>query len=213
MDESIVERNLQKVFPNVSRETCIDLEKYIDLILQENNVINLISRANINREYLLKRHIIDSMQIIDFINFNEKKILDIGSGSGLPGIILSILSKNNGSKIKIEMYEKSFHKAKFLEKVSSNLNLNTEVFRENIFDHTDNAQMIITSRAFKSLPVVLELINSNFKNFKNLIIFMGKTGNEILSETLKKWKLDYEKKKSITSSDSFILNIKGIKKI
>ena len=213
MDDSIVEKNLKKVFPNVSRETCIDLEKYIDLIIQENNVINLISRANVNREYILKRHIIDSMQIIDFIDFNEKKILDIGSGSGLPGIILSIISKNNGSKIKTEMYEKSFHKAKFLKQVSSNLNLNAEVLRENIFDHIDNAQMIITSRAFKPLPVVLELINSNFRNFRNLIIFMGKTGNEILSETLKKWKLDYETKKSITSSDSFILNIKGIKKI
>lgn len=213
MDDSVVEKNLKKVFPNVSRETCIDLEKYIDLIIQENNVINLISRANVNREYILKRHIIDSMQIIDFIDFNQKKIIDLGSGSGLPGIILSILSKNNGSKIKTAMYEKSFHKANFLKQVSSNLNLNTEVLKENIFDHTDNDKAIITSRAFKPLPVVLELLNKNFKNFKNLIIFMGKTGNEILTETLKKWKLDYEIKKSITSNDSFILNIKGIKKI
>ena len=213
MDVSIVEKNLKKFFPNVSRETCIDLEKYIDLIIQENNVINLISRANVNREYILKRHIIDSMQIVDFIDFNQKKIIDLGSGSGLPGIILSILSKNNGSKIKTAMYEKSFHKANFLKQVSSNLNLNTEVLKENIFDHTDNDKAIITSRAFKPLPVVLELLNTNFKNFKNLIIFMGKTGNEILTETLKKWKLDYETKKSITSNDSFILNIKGIKKI
>ena len=67
MDDSIFE----KIFPNVSRETCIDLE-YIDLIMQENNVINLISRTNINREYIIKRHIIDSMQIIDFIDFNQK---------------------------------------------------------------------------------------------------------------------------------------------
>jgi 16S rRNA (guanine527-N7)-methyltransferase len=213
MDDSIVEKNLKKFFPNVSRETCIDLEKYIDLIIQENNVINLISRANVNREYILKRHIIDSMQIIDFIDFNQKKIIDLGSGSGLPGIILSILSKNNGSKIKTAMYEKSFHKADFLNQVSSNLNLNTEVLKENIFDHTDNDKAIITSRAFKPLPVVLELLNTNFKNFKNLIIFMGKTGNEILTETLKKWKLDYETKKSITSNDSFILNIKGVKKL
>ena len=213
MDDSVVEKNLKKVFPNVSRETCIDLEKYIDLIIQENNVINLISRANVNREYILKRHIIDSMQIIDFIDFNQKKIIDLGSGSGLPGIILSILSKNNGSKIKTAMYEKSFHKANFLKQVSSNLNLNTEVLKENIFDHTDNDKAIITSRAFKPLPVVLELLNTNFKNFRNLIIFMGKTGNEILTETLKKWKLDYETKKSITSNDSFILNIKGVKKI
>ena len=213
MDDSIVEKNLKKVFPNVSRETCIDLEKYIDLIIQENNVINLISRANVNREYILKRHIIDSMQIIDFIDFNQKKIIDLGSGSGLPGIILSIISKNNGSKIKTAMYEKSFHKANFLKQVSSNLNLNTEVLKENIFDHTDNDKAIITSRAFKPLPVVLELLNTNFKNFRNLIIFMGKTGNEILTETLKKWKLDYETKKSITSNDSFILNIKGVEKL
>ena len=213
MDDSIVEKNLKKFFPNVSRETCIDLEKYIDLIIQENNVINLISRANVNREYILKRHVIDSMQIIDFIDFNQKKIIDLGSGSGLPGIILSILSKNNGSKVKTALYEKSFHKANFLKQVSSNLNLNTEVLKENIFDQTDDDKAIITSRAFKSLPVVLELLNTNFKNFKNLIIFMGKTGNEILTETLKKWKLDYETKKSITSNDSFILNIKGIKKI
>ena len=213
MDDSVVEKNLKKVFPNVSRETCIDLEKYIDLIIQENNVINLISRANVNREYILKRHIIDSMQIIDFIDFNQKKIIDLGSGSGLPGIILSILSKNNGSKIKTAMYEKSFHKANFLKQVSSNLNLNTEVLKENIFDHTDNDKAIITSRAFKPLPVVLELLNTNFKNFRNLIIFMGKTGNEILTETLKKWKLDYETKKSITSNDSFILNIKGVEKL
>jgi 16S rRNA (guanine527-N7)-methyltransferase len=213
MDDSVVEKNLKKVFPNVSRETCIDLEKYIDLIIQENNVINLISRANVNREYILKRHIIDSMQIVDFIDFNQKKIIDLGSGSGLPGIILSILSKNNGSKIKTAMYEKSFHKANFLNQVSSSLNLNTEVLKENIFDHTDNDKAIITSRAFKPLPVVLELLNTNFKNFKNLIIFMGKTGNEILTETLKKWKLDYETKKSITSNDSFILNIKGVEKL
>ena len=213
MDDSIVEKNIKKFFPNVSRETCIDLEKYIDLIIQENNVINLISRANVNREYILKRHIIDSMQIVDFIDFNQKKIIDLGSGSGLPGIILSIFSKNNGSKIKTAMYEKSFHKANFLKQVSSNLNLNTEVLKENIFDHTDNDKAIITSRAFKPLPVVLELLNTNFKNFRNLIIFMGKTGNEILTETLKKWKLDYEIKKSITSNDSFILNIKGVEKL
>ena len=75
MDDSIVEKNLKKVFPNVSRETCIDLEKYIDLIIQENNVINLISRANVNREYILKRHIIDSMQIIDFNLRASKNIL------------------------------------------------------------------------------------------------------------------------------------------
>ena len=213
MDQLNIENFYKNILPDVSRETCKDLEIYIDLIIEENKVINLISRENENRDFIRKRHIIDSMQITDFIDFNQKKLIDLGSGSGLPGIVVSILSKNNGSRIKTVMYEKSFHKAKFLRKVSSKLNLNTEIIQENIIENKNDEKMIITSRAFKPLPIVLDLIKSNFKNFKNLIIFMGKSGNDILSETKKKWKLNYETKKSITNNDSFILNIKDIKKL
>ena len=213
MDQLNIEHFYKNILPDVSRETCKDLEIYIDLIIEENKVINLISRENENRDFIRKRHIIDSMQITDFIDFNQKKLIDLGSGSGFPGIVVSILSKNNGSRIKTVMYEKSFHKAKFLRKVSSKLNLNSEIIQENIIENKNDEKMIITSRAFKPLPIVLDLIKSNFKNFKNLIIFMGKSGNDILSETKKKWKLNYETKKSITNNDSFILNIKDIKKL
>ena len=70
-----------KINLNVSRETCNDLEKYIDLLIDQNKVINLISRKNQNKDFIRERHIIDSMQAVDFIDFNCKKILDIGSGS------------------------------------------------------------------------------------------------------------------------------------
>ena len=68
------------------------------------------------------------------------------------------------------------------------------------------------SRAFKPMPIILDLVNENFRQFNNLILFMGKSGRKILSETLKIWDLDYKEKKSITSADSFIINIKKIKK-
>ena len=68
------------------------------------------------------------------------------------------------------------------------------------------------ARAFKPLPVILELVYKNFSSYKNLVIFMGKNGQKILSETLKNWDLDYVEKKSLTSEDSFLLNIKNIKK-
>ena len=68
------------------------------------------------------------------------------------------------------------------------------------------------ARAFKPLPIVLELVYKNFSSYKNLILFMGKNGEKILEETLKNWDFDFEKKKSITSEDSFLLNIKNIKK-
>ena len=62
------------------------------------------------------------------------------------------------------------------------------------------------------LPIILELVCKNFRSYKNLIVFMGKKGEKILDDTLKNWDFDFEKKKSITSKDSFLLNIKNIKK-
>ena len=68
------------------------------------------------------------------------------------------------------------------------------------------------SRAFKPVPIILDLVSQNFKKYSNIILFMGKSGRKILNENSKIWDLDYEEKKSITSEDSFIINIKNIKK-
>ena len=213
MDNNIQKYYIDLGINNVSRETCVYLEKYIDLVIKENKVLNLISRENQNKEYIRKRHIIDSMQIIDFIDLNVKKIIDFGSGSGFPSIVLAIFMKSQSKEIKIEMFEKSYKKCKFLEKVSKELNLNTEITQKNIFEEKDPGEIVITSRAFKPLPIILDIVEKNFKNYKNIILFMGKSGKEILLETLKKWKIDYETKDSITSNNSFILNIKNAQRI
>ena len=153
------------------------------------------------------------MQIIDFIHLNTKKIVDFGSGSGFPSIVLAILMKNQSKDLKVEMYEKSFKKCRFLKKVSKELNLNTEVIQKNIFKEKDLGEIVITSRAFKPLPIILDIVEENYKNYKNIILFMGKSGKEILKETLNRWKINYEIKDSITSDGSFILNIKNAQRI
>ena len=213
MDNNINKSYIDLGLNNVSRETCVYLEKFIDLVIKENKVLNLISRENEKKEYIRKRHIVDSMQIIDFIDLNTKKIIDFGSGSGFPSIVLAILMKSKSQEIKIEMFEKSFKKCKFLEKVSKELNLNTEVNQKNIFEEKVSDEIVITSRAFKPLPIILDVVEKNYRNYKNIILFMGKSGKEILAETLKKWKIDYETKNSITSRDSFILNINNARRI
>ena len=68
------------------------------------------------------------------------------------------------------------------------------------------------SRAFKPMPIILDLVQRNFGSYKNIILFMGKSGRKILRDNLKIWNLDYEEKKSLTSKDSFLLNIKKIEK-
>ena len=201
-----------KINLNVSRETCNDLEKYIDLLIDQNKVINLISRKNQNKDFIRERHIIDSMQAIDFVDFKCKKILDMGSGAGFPALVLSIIAKNLNKKIEINMFEKSYHKSIFLKNVSKELNLNTKIFQKNIFEETDSEEKIITARAFKSLPIILDLVDKNFKNFKNIILFMGETGEKILKDVLHGWNIDYELKKSSTNNKSFILNIKNFEK-
>ena len=211
MDENLKKYSLLK-YQNVSRETFKDFESFISLVQKKNEEINIISKETAKNEIIRERHIIDSAQIIEFIDLNHTKLVDIGSGSGMPGIVISIMIKNLRKSTKVYLYEKSHHKSVFLKKVSRELDLKTEVIQENIFKAQNLQSGTIMTRAFKPLPVVLDLVYKNFDNYKNLILFMGKNGEKILEETLKDWDFDFETKKSITSKDSFFLNIKNIKK-
>ena len=197
---------------NVSRETCNELESLISMIQEKNQEINIISKKNCKKEAIRERHIIDSAQIIDFVDLNSNTTSDLGSGGGMPGLIVAIVLKKIKHNIKVNLYEKSHHKCVFLRDVSKKLKLNTEIIRKDIFSIKNIETGTIMSRAFKPMPIILNLVNENFKKYKNIIFFMGNTGRRILNKTLQDWDLDYEEKKSLTSNDSFILNIKKIKK-
>ena len=112
----------------------------------------------------------------------------------------------------MNLYEKSYHKSSFLREVSRELNLETEVIQKDIFKIKKLNSGTIMARAFKPMPVVLDLVYKNFTSYKNLILFMGKNGKKTLEETLRNWDFEYKEKKSITSDDSFLINIKNIKK-
>ena len=210
--EEILDKYPLLKYQNVSRETCVDFEKFIIQLKKKNEEINLISKESAQENIIRERHIVDSAQTIDFIDFNSNIVTDIGSGGGFPGIIVSILIKNLKKNIKVNLYEKSHHKSVFLRKISRELKLETEVIQKNIFEIKNINSGTIMARAFKPLTIVLELVYNNFNNYKNLILFMGKNGEKTLEDTLKIWDFDFEKKKSITSQDSFLLNIKNIKK-
>ena len=212
MDQEILNSYSRLNHLNVSRETFLDFENYISMILEKNKKINLISNKNIEKNEIIERHIIDSAQIIDIVDFNSNTTTDIGSGSGLPGIIIAIILKNLKKNMKVKLYEKSYHKSHFLKEVSKKLKLKTEIIQKNIFEEKNLITGTIMSRAFKPMPVVLDLVNENFSNFSNIIFFMGKSGKEIFKKTLKDWDLEYTEKKSLTSEDSFLINVKKIKK-
>ena len=212
MDNQILNSYYKISNLNVSRETCNELESLISMILEKNKEINIISKIMSGKSDIRERHIIDSAQIIDFVDLNSNTTCDLGSGGGMPGLIIAIFMKNLKNNIKIKLYEKSHHKCIFLSEVSKKLKLNTEIIQKDIFTVKNIETGTIMSRAFKPMPVILNLVNENFNKYKNIIFFMGKSGKKILNDTLLEWDLDYEEKKSLTSEESFILNIKNIKK-
>ena len=179
---------------NVSRETFEDFEEYSSLILSKNKKINLIGRDT--EKIVRNRHIIDSAQIIDFIDKNEKICTDIGSGSGLPGIVLAIIMKHKKISMKFNLYEKSFRKTEFLKEVINKFNLNAEVFQKNIFEEKNLVTDTLVSRAFKPLPTILDLVTDNFKKSNSIILFLGKSGKEHLLKCTRIWNFEYKEKKS-----------------
>ena len=212
MEEEILNSYSRLNSLNVSRETYLDFELFTSMIIEKNKEINLISQENARNDIIRDRHIVDSAQIIEFVDLNCNISTDLGTGGGMPGIVIAIMLKNMKKDMKVHLYEKSHHKSAFLREVSRKLKLNTEIFQENVFDTHKLETGTIMSRAFKPMPVVLNLVYENFSSYKNLIFFMGKNGKKIFKDSLKDWDLEYIEKKSLTNENSFLLNIKKIKK-
>ena len=188
-----------------------ELEEYKNDILDKNKKINLISKNS--EKDINFRHIADSAQIYDFVDKNDIKICtDIGSGAGLPGIVLGILMRRKKPIFKMIFYEKSYHKSNFLKEMAKKFKLNSKIYKKNIFNETNLKTDAIISRAFKPLPIIFEIAFKNFANFKYIILFLGRSGKNILKDALKNWNFDYEQKKSITNKDSMIIKIYNLKK-
>ena len=194
----------------VSRETINSLKAYEDYLLENNKKFNLISKSN---EKIVKiRHILDSAQVIDLIDKNDKICADLGTGAGFPGIVISILMKERKYKTRVDLYEKSPKKCIFLSTVVKKLNLNANVLQKNINDQKNLHANTIVARAFKPIQSIFEIVTKNFQNFQNLIVFLGKSGKQTLLDASKVWDFEYKQRMSVTSNDSLIINIKNIKK-
>ena len=210
----MIDSNILKIdklsFSNVSRETLRELNDYSKEIIKRNSSINLISKST--EKSINSRHILDSAQTIDFINKNDIKVCtDLGSGAGLPGIVLGILMKSKKPIFKLIFYEKSYYKSMFLKQMTKKFNLNSEIHQKNIFNEKNLKTDVIICRAFKPLPIIFQIAKRNFKNFKYIIIFLGKSGKKILNDTHKFWNFDYEEKKSSTNDGSFIIKISNLR--
>ena len=198
-------------FTQVSRETITSLKKYEYLLVKANKSLNLIGNSTINQIWI--RHFLDSIQVIDFVDKNDKNLVDLGSGAGFPGLVLAIAAKDRKLTFKVKLIEKSPKKVKFLKDTVKALNLNVEVLQQNIFDEQIKFfEDVFVTRAFKPLKIILQLIHNKANNWKKIFIFLGKTGKNELLQASKSWDIEYKQRVSVTSVDSLIIEINRIKK-
>ena len=193
-------------FTQVSRETITSLKKYEDLLVKANKSLNLVGNSTINQ--IWTRHFLDSVQVIDFVDKNNKNLVDLGSGAGLPGLVLAIAAKDRKLTFKVKLIEKSPKKVKFLKDTVRVLNLNVEVLQQNILDEQIKFfEDVFVARAFKPLKTILQLIHNKANNWKKIFIFLGKTGKNELLQASKSWDIEYKQRVSVTSNDSTVIEI------
>ena len=198
-------------FIRVSRETISSLKKYEDSLIKANKTLNLVGNSTIKE--IWTRHFLDSVQVIDFIDKNDNTLVDIGSGAGFPGLVLAIALKDKKIPLKIKLIEKSPKKVKFLKDLISKLHADVEVINENIFEKRKKlSEDIFVARAFKPLKIILQLIHNNAENWKKIFIYLGKTGKGELLQASKTWDIEYKQRISVTSNDSFVIEINKLKK-
>ena len=198
MDIVFVKRYLQENL-SFSDEKIDKIRKYIDLLLIFNKKYNLISKST--EKEVWSRHILDSAQIIKYIDFNKDHILsDFGSGAGLPGVIISIANTNPNFHVKL--YEKSSVKRAFLEDIQKITKFNIET---NIYDYEFIKTDYIVCRAFKKLDLIFDISREKVKNPHKLIILKGKNALNDLKKLPKDKNYRYKTVNSITDKDSKII--------
>ena len=198
MDISSVKKYLQDNL-GFSDEKIDKISKFVDLLLIFNKKYNLISK-NTEKE-VWSRHILDSAQIIKYIDFKKDHILsDFGSGAGLPGVILSMANTNPNFHVKL--YEKSPVKRTFLSDIQKITEFDIE---KNVYDYEIIKSDYIVCRAFKKLDLIFDISREKVKNPHKLIILKGKNALNDLKKLPKDKNYRYKTFDSITDKDSKII--------
>ena len=184
---------------NFNDESIEKLKKFVELVLIENKNHNLIAKST--EATIWDRHILDSAQLVKFIDFNALSLADLGSGAGFPGLVIEIFNKNKDFHVKL--YEKSPVKRHFLSKVIKELNLNAEVYgdvRNEVLDAD-----IIVCRAFKKLEQVIQVSREIAKKPHKLMILKGQNAQDEINKSFKSIKYPYKLENSITNKESKII--------
>jgi 16S rRNA (guanine527-N7)-methyltransferase len=180
------------------------LQIFVDALINTNKKHNFISKST--ETDIWHRHILDSAQLVKFIDFSKGSLSDFGSGAGFPGLVLAIFNENKDFHVKL--YEKSPVKRAFLEEISIRLPVKVEI-KGNVFEEIVDSDYVV-SRAFKKFELIIQVSREIVKKSHKLIVLKGQNAQEDIKKAFKIKKYAYKLEDSITNSDSkiIIVNLK-----
>ena len=181
------------------------LQIFINALIVANKKHNFISKST--EVDIWHRHILDSAQLVKFIDFSKGSLSDLGSGAGFPGLVLAIF--NESKDFHVKLYEKSPVKRAFLREISNNLSIKVEI-KGNVYEETVDSDYVV-SRAFKKFELIIQVSREIVKKPHKLIVLKGQNAHEDLKKAFKREKYPYKLENSITNKDSKII-IVDIKK-
>ena len=181
------------------------IDEFIFYLKKTNNSVNLVGKSTLLNPW--DRHICDCAQITSFINNKKSTILDMGTGAGFPGIILSILGYKN-----VTMVESKTKKTEFLKKVILKLGINAKVINSRIEKIKLPNFEYVTCRALSSLDKIIEYSLFFSKKNTTLVFLKGIGVKTEIKEAKKNFLFDYKIFDSKSDGGGFVLQITNLKR-
>jgi len=193
---------------DVSRETMGRLTTYVETLGKWQNAINLVSRKSLDDVW--RRHILDSVQVLEHAPGGSEVWFDLGSGAGLPGLILAILGAGE-----VHLVESDSRKCAFLAEAARLTGTEITLYNcriEEIWQRSEKPDRIdvITARALADFDTLIEWAQPLATQDTVCLFLKGQDVEKELTKSSKKGTLDIEKLPSSTNPDSVILRVAGL---
>lgn len=195
---------------NVSRETLERLECFEELLRKWTRRINLVAPSTVPD--IWRRHIQDSAQILPLAGPRIQDWVDLGSGGGLPGIVIACLLRPSAPNMPVTLIEADRRKATFLQTAVRELDLNATVLPHRIEDVPPLSASIVSARALAALPRLLELVDRHLAPGGTALVQKGQGVEDELSEARRHWTFQHLSHPSITEPKARILSVKGLRR-
>ena len=190
----------------VSTGVLTRLEAYVALLQKWQRKINLVGAASLADVW--RRHILDSAQLGPHLPENAKIIADIGSGAGLPGLVLAIAK--TPAKAEFHLIESNGRKCAFLEEANRITGAGAVIHHGRAEEITNIKADVVISRGVAKLEKLLQYANPMLKKGGQCFFLKGRTWREELTKAQKNWIMNESKIPSLADSSGMILKLEAI---